>query len=185
MDLIHGYIREYVLTQEFYDQFQVEKDSNGTAIWALAYYTLRCGLKKDLIHFLSSYNQDIQDLNIFKNKLIGSTMLDPQNRGFQGNSNSQVFKHYLSVLLRDCEEEQVTLDTSFWSLIWLNMKKITFEKDIQTKRRLYLQFTEKMKKSHLLDVESNTFTNNEKIQLYFFSFMFEELLECVLQDPQN
>lgn len=57
------------------------------------------------------------------------------------------------MLLREQEEVQMNYEKQIWGVIWFNLKKVTFETNQGTKRKLLEEFQSKIHKSNLIELE--------------------------------
>lgn len=151
IEYIHGYISFKVLTHKFFSYYFVEKDDMNTPIWAIIFYSLRCGqdsaINDIFNHYSGSLSGEIQQLAVLYNQSLEDQGGDKnltqrreeiiQARIFT-EEKIDVFKGMIYVIIAKNNSIDLCEFDYFMEVIdnyiWIKLKLVIFNNDSETQK---------------------------------------------------
>jgi hypothetical protein len=194
VQIVYGYIEEYVLDEAFSMENIIMRDEDGLPVWALLFYLLRAGLVNEFEVFCQEYSGSlISDVrhafNIYKEKMGHKEISNIEIRskfesdadGFGLSDTSDVFKRTLASLLGGSEElADLSLLSDMKDYLWFSLFK-SHEDDYKHPNYRILDLQKKIKQTEKEFVDNGEILELVKIQI--LTLMFSEAIDTLHEVP--
>lgn len=193
LQIILGYVEEYVLNQEFMRKHQFVRNENNLPIWAILYYLLRAGMTKVFEAVCEEYRGNNMDevkqaLTIYRERVQGiqerssreaQSKLESEIDSFGYSPPNDVFKNTLVSLLGGNDElASRELLSEVKNYLWFHLFKSQESYSLNPSHKL-LDLQRKVKDTERDFMQGNQVLEIVKIQI--LTLMFSEAVQTLHQ----